>query len=88
MTCQSNYSLFVDECVTSCNDGYVSINGQCLKCSDNCRTCSSVNYCTGCFNDSFLHLGECLDVCPVKFYRNLSEWSCDSCLYNCLNCLN
>jgi len=88
MTCQTNYSLFIDQCVSNCNDGYVSISGQCMKCSDNCRTCSAVNYCTSCFNNSFLYQGQCLDSCPVKFYKNLSSWSCDGCLYECLNCLN
>ena len=90
-TCIAGNFFYQGECLDSCPDGYwadASAN-QCQPCHNSgtnplsCMTCTtgSSSSCLSCYPGSFLHLGECLDACPILFYGDLATWTCQPC-YN------
>ncbi|CAK71010.1 unnamed protein product (macronuclear) [Paramecium tetraurelia] len=95
-TCPQNTYENTNECVLSCNDGYYgSQDFKCIKCPQQCGTCTSVLQCTKCNIGYFLYNKQCLDQCPGSFFSNpiLNECSnkCplttfifqNSCLFEC-----
>ena len=53
----------------------------CLKCNDECATCSNfANNCTKC-SKKFFYLSECIDACPEDFYVN-DDMACIACSDN------
>lgn len=88
ITCKQNYVLNNNTCDTSCNKGYVAINGKCEQCQvENCDECAnSTNTCTHCKDDFLLSVDKkkCLQYCEInsKPIRELNK--CVPC--KTLNC--
>ncbi|XP_036385914.1 proprotein convertase subtilisin/kexin type 5 [Megalops cyprinoides] len=77
-----------NRCVSSCGDGYYRHNdgGVCRKCSENCRKCTSSDYCTDCSPGLSLQGGVCQLLCESgTFYRSESR-TCEACHPACAAC--
>ncbi len=88
----------VFECVASCDEGYVSNNGVCVKCQEDCKTCrvtsSSVNglsvqstICLECSNLKYLNgVNGCVEECPSGYFEEEFTGWCVKCACNCDEC--
>ena len=63
LTCQGPANT---DC-TSCQDGFVLVDGECLPCDKSCLTCSDVSdsSCTSCESPLILSNGQCINPPPV-----------------------
>ncbi|CAL1139241.1 unnamed protein product [Cladocopium goreaui] len=67
--------------------------GVCLECADNCAECESLEACTVCKNNYYLHQGRCLESCPTRFFgvevqksSNPEGRTCRSCRFHDYEC--
>uniref|UniRef100_A0A3B3XRH8 Uncharacterized protein n=1 Tax=Poecilia mexicana TaxID=48701 RepID=A0A3B3XRH8_9TELE len=67
-------------CMTSCPPGFYGTRSPerntCTKCRSECDSCFNKNFCTRCRAGFYLHLGKCLDSCPVGMVHS----DCESCV--------
>ena len=91
----NNVYMKVYECTTSCKTGYTTESIQScansgsydycekIQCNvDNCKTCSSIDYCYECYNPYYVSNGECKEQtvqCPSNCYSCTSSDYCDIC---------
>lgn len=79
--CKPNCPDFCQSCdspCTKCEDGYLSINGICQICSNNCLTCTgNAQTCTACNAGFKLSNGTCNKICVE---------ACETCEYPCSQC--
>ena len=77
--CSVECGTFTGAC-ESCSSGYYLSNGVCIKCSDNCVTCTNSDQCTSCIHGKYLNNSTCIP-CPVECGGdcNGSDGSCLSC---------
>lgn len=67
--------------------------GVCLECAENCAECESLEACTVCKNNYYLHQGRCLESCPTRFFgvevkksSNPEGRTCRSCRFHDYEC--
>ena len=77
--CTKSFYLKNEKCVENCGKGYVENNGQCFKCSRDCKKCKRENpkECIYCIKRMILFNGECVNKCPLRYYLN-DENYCES----------
>jgi proprotein convertase subtilisin/kexin type 5 len=79
----------VAECATS--RFYNTVDKHCDLCNDTCLDCTeSADNCIVCGVGiwKYLHIAECLDVCPAGFIEKPSENKCIDCHPTCMTCEN
>ena len=80
-----NYNT--DYCGSSCPNGqYANLTSHtCLPCSPECKTCfGTATNCTSCgFSqygfDLYLYGYQCLINCPISYWQNITQHTCDLC---------
>jgi hypothetical protein len=93
-TCIKDYYFIKDydinNCIKKCPDNYYPDNGnfQCIKCKDECRTCSTQDICHSCNSKYFYNdeLKECNSSCKDGFIENNVTNNCDKCEPKCRSC--
>ena len=93
--CNNNYFLYNKTCYRGCPTGYFadSKTKTCVKCFDNCSTCTSEDKCLMCSEGYKLFNNICTKECPL-YYTSVNNYSnssyngevCMSCTEACLNC--
>lgn len=68
--CQLNSS---NQCNDASHKYMDSFSKLCYQCQDKCLTCSSYSVCISCPNGSYLYQNDCLEICPVTFFGNMSN---------------
>uniref|UniRef100_A0A096MG18 R-spondin 3 n=1 Tax=Poecilia formosa TaxID=48698 RepID=A0A096MG18_POEFO len=67
-------------CMTSCPPGFYGTRSPerntCTKCRSECDSCFNKNFCTRCRAGFYLHLGKCLDSCPVGMVHSDAQREC------------
>lgn len=92
--CPSGKYLKGSACVATCDPNQYHVDGVCKDCLlSTCNTCDPSNpyKCLSCLYNKFLHNGECLNICPDKYFMDKSDlknFKCTSCMNNCLKCNN
>ena len=93
VNCNENYYLFNNICVDKCPNNYINqnINNKniCKKCTKNCTICSSLNnnMCLTCEDNYYLYQGQCTKICPINYFKNDINKTCDYCnIDNCSYC--
>ncbi|EAR93490.2 transmembrane protein, putative (macronuclear) [Tetrahymena thermophila SB210] len=73
--CPTNFRLQDDKCV--CDTGYSYVSGNCIKCPQNCDSCSSENTCIKCTPNYFLDFNNtCNTDCPTTYIKNSNTFQC------------
>ncbi|KAL4507716.1 hypothetical protein ABPG73_012404 [Tetrahymena malaccensis] len=73
--CPTNFRLQDNKCV--CDTGYSYVGGNCIKCPQNCNSCSSENICTQCQLNYFLDFNQtCNTDCPATYSKDLETSKC------------
>ncbi|EAR93808.2 leishmanolysin family protein (macronuclear) [Tetrahymena thermophila SB210] len=64
-TCESNYYLQGQKCVTQCDLGYFKMqsNSTCVQCPLNCKKCSSLNNCETCYDKYEIKQNDSTQIC-------------------------
>ena len=64
--------------MTKCEPGkYKSIENECKKCDESCKTCLDFKKCIECKDGYFLNdKSECLNDCGVKYYKDQDTKFC------------
>ncbi|XP_007550093.1 R-spondin-3 [Poecilia latipinna] len=80
-------------CMTSCPPGFYGTRSPerntCTKCRSECDSCFNKNFCTRCRAGFYLHLGKCLDSCPVGMVHSDAQRECvPRCSAECESCVN
>jgi len=57
----------VDECLPPT---YGDIDFICKDCPELCSECIDYETCDICTSEGFLHLDECVEICPSEFYHD------------------
>lgn len=101
-SCLYNKTLSKGKC--QCPDGQyqATVNGSCLPCKSECRTCEMyATNCTGCFKGAAVENGKCVckegtnrqminkECICVKGYAENNRGVCEKCpelIHNCLEC--
>lgn len=52
-------------CDDDCKPGEYSDQGRCALCHPSCQTCEQFNKCTGCYDNTYLNNGQCIDNCTT-----------------------
>ena len=94
-TCIGGYNLIygTNYCNSTCPDGQYANASVCSLCSINCVTCiTNASNCLTCGLsfygiDLYLHSTSCIAVCPVKFYPNITDHTCNNCDNTCYTCI-
>ncbi|KAM9355501.1 R-spondin-3-like [Pholidichthys leucotaenia] len=77
-------------CLSSCPRGHFGTRSPhistCTKCSADCESCFSENFCTRCHPGNFLFRGKCEDSCPKGLTANLALRECTECPAGCELC--
>jgi hypothetical protein len=88
--CVTNATVNLDgRCV--CNGGYYagSIDDECIRCPDHCKTCEDndgVVTCTSCTDNAYLSSGDC--ICMSRYYTVTdSGFRCEECPQICTACV-
>ncbi|KAL4503394.1 hypothetical protein ABPG72_001000 [Tetrahymena utriculariae] len=82
--CQQCISF--DQC-TECISGYYLKQKMCQKCSEKCLECDQdSNQCIKCNKQTYLINNKCQESCPLGYYQNQNEQTCDQCIQNCSAC--
>lgn len=82
----SNLYMMENKCVLMCGQHFYldKSTRSCIGCSKECDSCSGSGHgqCISCLQDSphamFLHNGQCIEHCPVSYYRNMVTYRCDA----------
>lgn len=81
------------ECLDACLDGQYAnkTSRKCLVCDSNCHTCNNTaSECLSCYMEAgayvFLHGSICIQRCPVGFYGETSNSTCQVCADGCKTC--
>ncbi|MCP3681762.1 MAG: hypothetical protein GY861_03640 [bacterium] len=87
--CVDSYNLLNGKtCPKDCPDGYIAVDGDCVKCTDtNCKKCKKTDndYCTECLGNDLLYNGDCYQKCPDGTYKS-SDTTCSDCMNGCKLC--
>ncbi|KAJ7335557.1 hypothetical protein JRQ81_013498, partial [Phrynocephalus forsythii] len=93
--CESTRFLDDGHCVPQCPNGKFGFQDQCYPCHPTCAECSGSEptQCTACGKDKkgnmlFLHVGECLETCPLGHYPSEEDRMCKPCMKHCEVCLD
>lgn len=83
-------SLYENQCLDFCPDGYASVNGICLPCKSPCETCrGEVTRCKYCLQDQpakYVFGSACYEVCPRGTIADDSQMKCLGCIAGCVVC--
>ncbi|KAL4506089.1 hypothetical protein ABPG72_013850 [Tetrahymena utriculariae] len=73
--CPTNFRLQNNKCF--CDTGYSYVGGNCIKCPQNCNSCSSETTCIQCLPIYFLDFNNtCNTDCPATYIKDLSSSFC------------
>jgi len=94
-SCKPDTISFNGECLYECYPGFYKDleNQTCSPCSLPCGNCTGPGP-TDCLTcnqtDTFIHSVNqtCLEDCPIGFFKNIANKSCDPCLESCSTCEN
>lgn len=79
-----------NRCIKHCPNGTASIDGICLNCKGNCKTCrGSLTKCTSCDKTGShpYHYGRvCYTACPEQTATDEKNKKCIGCTSGCLRC--
>ena len=79
-----------DEKCDICDEGYKLEDNICVECYPSCKYCSEKSEdsekqnCIECKNNFYLYGNNCLEECPVGYFKNNSN--CSKCHQNCKTC--
>jgi len=86
--CNKGFHNYNQDCVSNCPLGTVSVNGVCVKCTQQeCEVCSGNNVadCKKCNNSNFLKDAKCVNNCGTGFYADTNK-NCQTCPKDCNVC--
>ena len=88
--CKPEFILDGNNCLSKCEDGKVSISGECFGCEDEkCKVCSNnLKECLECFPPNISYKGQCVDKCPIGTYEDAKKNICSDCDFSCDDCLD
>lgn len=91
LTCSTPYFLTGSTCTLTCPTGYYGDTLNCVKCPDNCASCTSANVCTSCTTPYYLKnekicVSDCSADSLTNEYGDSSDNLCKTCASECLLC--
>lgn len=72
LSCEKNYFLYENKCLSECPDGFFNKNGKCEKCEqEDCLECMEErpDKCLKCNEVTLLSENKCIKVCPNGTFK-------------------
>ena len=90
LECFSNYINHNNKCIQECPPNHLEVDAKCVKCIDNCYSCSNLSTCDICNSGFFIsNDNKCTNKCESGYYANLDTKRCTECAVEyCSECDN
>lgn len=88
--CDTSIAVITAEgnCI-KCGSAEIVVENRCVHCqivSPGCATCASDATCTACLDGYYLSGDKCYQQCPLYYYENPEQSSCEQCPEGCVEC--
>ena len=89
LTCESNFYLSKNSCITDCPNGTYKGAGVCTDCPKGCSNCISATSCSSCLSDYYYFNDTCYAPCyDIGYYLDTAtDYTCKPCMADCKKCM-